>query len=284
MLRRHPPASSLPDLPPCFSAPMSGDCSGHRPDIPLRNSFLSQLRRQPAAAASALAVDVGANDGAWSYWLRTLANRHAPRHPLNIVMFDPQKRVAGHLQRLAAASNVTFLQVAAWTRGTLQQPEVLDFFSTASSKQSSLSFSDGQGARKTRAKHAVPAIDLAAWLAREASTHSLLMLKIDVEGTEYQLLPHLLARGVLCLPTHLIIEWHLNYLPPERRLAALALRLSLNSTLRNGCARPPTVVHEEDWHNNRWKPVPGLTALVAAHNTERQPREARPRNVEYPVT
>ena len=201
-------------------------------------------------------------------------------------MFDPQQRVASRLARLAATANLTFLQVAAWTRGTLQQPEQLDFFSTTSSKQSSLSFNDGRGSRKTRSKQAVPAIDLAEWLAREARAHSLLMLKIDVEGTEYQLLPHLLARGALCLPTHLIVEWHLNYLPPRQRLAALSFRLSLNSTLRNGCASPPVVVHEEDWHNNRWKTVPGLTELVAAHNTERQRGRGSDgtTGVEYPVT
>ena len=111
-----------------------------------------------------------------------------------------------------------------------------------------------------------------------------------MEGAEYQLLPHLLTHGALCLPTHLIVEWHLNYMQPEKRLAALSLRLSLNATLRSGCARPPILVHEEDWHNNRWRPVPGLTTLVAAHNSERPPKrkaDGGPRttaNVEYPST
>lgn len=111
-----------------------------------------------------------------------------------------------------------------------------------------------------------------------------------MEGAEYQLLPHLLTHGALCLPTHLIVEWHLNYMHPEKRLAALSLRLSLNATLRSGCARPPILVHEEDWHNNRWRPVPGLTTLVAAHNSERPPKrkaDGGPRttaNVEYPST
>ena len=330
MAPRRSPATggALQDLPPCFSAPpgLAIGCEGPRPDIPLRSSFLSQLRRMPLPAAPALAVDVGANDAAWSYWLRQLASRHAPRHDLRIVMFDPQERVAKRLSRVAVSSNLTFLPVAAWTRGTLQAPESLAFFSTSSTRQSSLALHGEHRAGQLLSKRSVPGIDLAAWLAREASAHTLLMLKIDVrsratnqprspharsaavprdatrgaqsctaparqvEGAEYQLLPHLLTHGALCLPTHLIVEWHLNYMQPEKRLAALSLRLSLNATLRSGCARPPILVHEEDWHNNRWRPVPGLTTLVAAHNSERPPKrkaDGGPRttaNVEYPST
>ena len=71
-------------------------------------------------------------------------------------------------------------------------------------------------------------------------------LKCDVEGAEYDLLPHLLMTGALCRVTHLYMEWHLNIVSPERRLAALALRTALEHMLKSGCAQPPVWVEHDE--------------------------------------
>ena len=61
------------------------------------------------------------------------------------------------------------------------------------------------------------------------------------------------------------MEWHLNAITPSQRLSALALRLSINQTLHEGCSEPPIVTHEEGLNNNR-EPVPGLAEELAKHN------------------
>ena len=71
-------------------------------------------------------------------------------------------------------------------------------------------------------------------------------MKFDVEGAEYELLPWLLARGALCLLDVLNIEWHLNRVPPHKRLSALALHLSLHGLLHDGCASPPKLIEHDE--------------------------------------
>ena len=80
-----------------------------------------------------------------------------------------------------------------------------------------------------------------------AAPPPLAILKLDVEGSEYTLLPWLLANNALCRMQYMLIEWHLNSLPPHARLAALGLRLSLHATLEAACVSPPVMIEHEEW-------------------------------------
>jgi len=55
---------------------------------------------------------------------------------------------------------------------------------------------------KQRAK----AFDLAAWV--RTLPEARIVLKVDVEGAEYVLLPHLIRHGVMNRFSHLLVEWH----------------------------------------------------------------------------
>ena len=61
-------------------------------------------------------------------------------------------------------------------------------------------------------------IDIADFVNRTVSLGDFVVVKMDVEGTEYQLLPHLLKSGVLPLIDEMFIEMH---------------------TDMNSCCRPP---------------------------------------------
>ena len=70
---------------------------------------------------------------------------------------------------------------------------------------------------------------------------------------------------------HVARRWHLNALPPLRRLRGLALRLSIDDYLARGCAAargggPRMVVHDDFGLNNDFAEVPGLAELLARHN------------------
>ena len=68
----------------------------------------------------------------------------------------------------------------------------------------------------------VPTIDLAALVRRVACPGDWLGMHLDIEGAEYEVVPHLLSRGVACWfrRGRMTIEWH----ETNRRSAATAAR------------------------------------------------------------
>lgn len=50
------------------------------------------------------------------------------------------------------------------------------------------------------------AFDLAAWV--RTLPEARIVLKVDVEGAEYVLLPHLIAHGLMDRFSHVLVEWH----------------------------------------------------------------------------
>ena len=242
---------------------------------PTVDAFIAAVQAAPAEV-KAIAFDVGANDGRWTKSLytklRALDSVGAHHRPLDLVMIEPlsnmKEQLAERAKRLRHA--VTYLRAAAWWQNT-----TLTFFPSQSSISSSLSpvmaARSGLLGRKN-----VTAIDLAELLRRRVRpTDPLVFVKIDIEGAEYEVLPHLLLTGALCLVRYLVVEWHLNALPEPQRRAGLGLRLSLPMLLRAGCRHAPPVLYEDDaldTHTNRSAAartinnhdvvIPGLAELV----------------------
>lgn len=126
----------------------------------------------------------------------------------------------------------------------------------------------------------VRTINLAAMMeahlpAISNATATFVAVKLDIESAEFELLPHLLTSGVLCRVHLLVIEWHLNALPPERRLSGLGLRISLTRLLHDGCraltGTSPKLIHEGSGINNMQQAVPGLWDVLLNHNGTAHP-------------
>lgn len=113
----------------------------------------------------------------------------------------------------------------------------------------------------------MPALDLGRFLtARLPRAHSISLMKLDVEGGEFKLLPWLLLHGAICHLRYLHLEWHLNRLAVEERLSGLALRLTLHALLEEGCEVPPaSIFHDASTQNNVGFPIPGLLELATFH-------------------
>jgi hypothetical protein len=125
----------------------------------------------------------------------------------------------------------------------------------------------------------VPAVDLARVIRNcvQRARGGPIILKLDVEAAEYDLLPRLLITGALCRCTFLLIEWHLNALPPERKLQGVLLRNAFDGLLARGCSRPPRVViHDEDLLNNFGEAIPGLGELAARYEANQHLPNKRP--------
>ena len=240
--------------------------------------FAEALRAAPRGT-SAFVFDVGANDGRWSEMFVPLAMEAAATGKrLALVMLEPQPRFRSTLQNLSARAlphNFTFYAAAAWKRETQ-----LAFAADPTAKDpsgESAHLVPAEAGRQGEGAYSVRALDLAAllnaWLpptgeAGPAPAASpLVLLKVDVEGGEFQLVPWLLLHGLLCRVSHLMIEWHLRHSAVGTRLGALSLRHSLLLLLREGCAEPPLAVFNDDYGPNNLGglPVPGLHALTAHH-------------------
>ncbi|WOL04607.1 hypothetical protein Cni_G13329 [Canna indica] len=58
--------------------------------------------------------------------------------------------------------------------------------------------------------HAIQGFDFAAWLQRTVTEKDFVVMKMDVEGTEFDLVPRLFKTGAICLIDELFLECHYN--------------------------------------------------------------------------
>ena len=54
----------------------------------------------------------------------------------------------------------------------------------------------------------VSAIDLSSWMQKHLRCSDFIVLKIDIEGAEYKVLPALVKSGMVCMVDLLLVEWH----------------------------------------------------------------------------
>ena len=253
---------------------------GRLSSSPAANAFVDGLAKGEAGVI----IEVGANTGAYSDKLMRRCQK-AGLKVASLTLVDPQASMRPRLQRLAEEWKGEFVSAAATadegniTFFTSRNSHVSSTLSSAASRYGLKSatvvptvdriplatwniaspprLSLGLLCESRFSLHLT--YPVSAWRAvsalifrtieRAKTTHGAklsVLLKLDVEGAEYDLLPHLLVRGALCLVDFLVIDWHLNSLPEARRLAGIGLRHSLGATVRGACTgRALQIEHEE---------------------------------------
>lgn len=233
------------------------------------------LESAVASGRPGLVLDVGANDGRWTSEVIRMAEAHQWRNRgkargvapalVEFVMFEPQplfrQRLASLVNRTSIPArrqhniSVEHISSAAWTHAT-----TLSFFTSrqnsevASALEAMGRFFQDVDEVKQKADLTVGAIDFASYLLGRWSRVSeppVVLLKLDVEGGEYKLLPRLLVSAALCPVSFLHVEWHLYALPPPKRKAAIALKTSLRDILNDGCpsthaSLPPRMLYHDE--------------------------------------
>ncbi|XP_042459818.1 uncharacterized protein LOC122043315 [Zingiber officinale] len=71
-------------------------------------------------------------------------------------------------------------------------------------------FGASDGRVSTGSVHAIQGFDFAAWLKRTFTEKDYVVMKMDVEGTEFDLIPRLFKTGAICLIDELFLECHYN--------------------------------------------------------------------------
>lgn len=211
-------------------------------------------------------IDVGANDGSWADAVMRNCYSRTPQPTVHLVMIEPQNdvNVIHKLKIVSQRWNAVVMHSAAWTHGGNLTLHI-------GGNRETTSLVKAMASRYGRLQSiTVPAVDLAAVVSHEQQPNKTL-LKIDIEGSEYRLIPSLIRLGTFCELSHLIVEWHLNAMPPKQRLTCLGLRLSFDWMVRMSCGRNISIAHSEYFANNEFEHIPGLWREALRHDRSTHP-------------
>lgn len=212
------------------------------------------------AGGHVVILDVGANKGDWSNDAMKLFGQRLPNAArLSMFMFEPQPWFVPPLNAIAnrhAATNkhVELVSAAAWTSAGNLTFFVMKGLNKMKRSRTATLVRTHAAKHRNYEKLVVPAVDLAAFLLRLESldqSKPLIVLKLDVEGAEFKLVPHLLQSRSLCHVQFMRLEWHLASMPTSDRTAGPnSTRSSFDTRLVEACGprSPPPVVLHEDWN------------------------------------
>ena len=210
-------------------------------------------------------IDVGANDGSWANSVMKQCKARSPQATIRLILIEPQQHFARKLEIISQQWHATVIHSVAW-----KHEGNLTLHIGSNRETTSLVKAMASRFGVSRDGEMVPAVDLAALVSHEQQPNKTL-LKIDIEGGEYRLIPTLIRRGTFCGLSHIIVEWHLNAMPPRHRLSCLGLRLSFDWLVRNSCEQDIFIAHSEYFVNNEFEHVPGLWREVQRHNRSAHP-------------
>lgn len=143
--------------------------------------FLDEEYWTPTETSSPRILDLGANVGMACWYFRL-------RYPdAQIVAFEADPDIYALLKENVAGLEIEAYNLAAWTEDT-----------TLSFKPDGL----GGGAITAKGDVSVDAIDLGEWL----SDRNFDLIKMDIEGAEHFLIPHIVSR--ISTTRHFIFEYH----------------------------------------------------------------------------
>lgn len=106
--------------------------------------------------------------------------------------------------------------------------------------------------RKTGKPFAVKEIDANAFLndyAKPVSARAgVVLAKMDIEGSEFSVLPHLLKHAALCqsVVRAMFIEWHVRYVPPSMRQLSADFQKAFSTQLRAQHCNATNVIYFDD--------------------------------------
>ncbi|GJN31198.1 hypothetical protein PR202_gb19563 [Eleusine coracana subsp. coracana] len=144
-------------------------------------------------------VDVGARSYGSSIgsWFR----KRYPKQNRTFEVFAVEADPAFHDEYAAKKGRVTLLPYAAWVRNDTLAFEINGMGRIRPAEE---------GASKSGEVRRVPAFDLAEWMTRTFSEQDYVVVKMDVEGAEFDLVPRMLDTGAICLVDELFLECHYN--------------------------------------------------------------------------
>jgi FkbM family methyltransferase len=149
-------------------------------------------------------LDCGGHNGSS---VRKFRARHDPQGRFNTYTFEPNPKYA---TSFAGLPNHELIQAA-----VSNADGTAEFFLDREDGDGSTLFRNkltrdngGCGALDTTDPVVVKTIDLSRWIQAELHPDDPILLKLDIEGAEYDTLEKLILDGTLHRVKHLFVEWH----------------------------------------------------------------------------
>jgi FkbM family methyltransferase len=151
-------------------------------------------------------LDCGGNDGCSVRKFRRLYDR---RERFHVYSFEPNPQ---YRHRYDGLRNHTLVPAAVDDR-----EGVADFYLDREDGDGSTLFKEklgrdegGWGVLDRETPIQVETIDLSAWIRKHLPPDAHVVLKLDIEGAEYNVLEKMALDGTLAPIRHLLVEWHWN--------------------------------------------------------------------------
>lgn len=128
-------------------------------------------------------------------------SEHFPK--MNIIPLSEPKTFAdpdGYV-KLFGNTKIEFIKKAVWIKNTK-----IDFYNWGSGRHYSNTICSDKG--KGRETYEVDAIDFDEWLKENVNKEDYVFCDMDIECSEYEIIPHLIKNNSLELIDDLAIEWH----------------------------------------------------------------------------
>lgn len=143
-------------------------------------------------------LDCGANMGqsvqnfikSWDNWKE-----------YDIHSFEPRPGLEKYFNKYKKYPNFTFHNEAVWV-----DDGNIDFYLSTSQNWGSSAIKEKNNVSKVPVK--VPSVDISMWIQENFSTNDYIIFKMDIEGGEYDLIPHLLKNDTFKYINELYIEFH----------------------------------------------------------------------------
>ena len=136
----------------------------------------------------------------------------------------------------------------------------MDFYLDTAKKHNhwSASLYKHHGIRKNVKPLKVKVINLATFINTEFNPGARLVMKMDIEGAEYVVLPSMLSSGAFCRLDVLFIEWHDNMNPKSNKWTSKSLRRALlaRTQITTGCQVTVLDLDDEDYAKSSTTLVP----------------------------
>lgn len=86
------------------------------------------------------------------------------------------------------------------------------------------------------------AVNIATWLLRNTLPHDFVVVKMDIEGAEYEVIPHMADMGAWVVMDHLLVEWHGANVgggtPEEIKLRQDRAKAAMDKLIKEGVNMP----------------------------------------------
>lgn len=158
-----------------------------------------------------LFMDCGSNVGQ-GY---TFFKRYMRPSAFDAIMIEPNPNCMQVVQqKFSHYKHITFLEAAAWVRNEkLKLFGLVESQEGATSTGASVVSNHNSGSYESKADEAleVDAISLAELIEEKAKDYNNIVIKLDIESSEYEVLQDLLDKKVTGKIAHMFIEFHSRY-------------------------------------------------------------------------